>query len=45
VIELNFQEGVQPLWTAMGIALIEAIVLWILASVVFATKDVAVPVE
>jgi hypothetical protein len=45
VMEMNFEAGVQPLWTAMGIALVEAIVLWMLASLVFATKDIAVPVE
>jgi hypothetical protein len=45
VIELNFHDGVQPLWTGMGVALIESVVLWVLASAVFATKDVAVSIE
>ena len=45
VLELSFNRGVRPLWTAMGLALVETVILWLAASWIFARRDVAVSVE
>jgi hypothetical protein len=35
----------QPTWTAMFVAILDSIVLWFLASLIFARRDVAVAIE
>lgn len=45
VMDLNFQQGVQPLWPAMGLALIESVIFFTAAALTFARKDVAVSIE
>lgn len=44
VTELTFRGGPRP-WTAAGWAALESVTLWVVASLIFSRKDIAVPVE
>lgn len=45
VMEFSFQRGLQLDWGAVGFAIGETGLFWLLASIIFSRKDVAVPVE